>query len=139
MGKGLAALLALAVMTLAGCEEPPTEPAKSPFFNQGSSALRIENLVFESKSLVGDERFEVSFDIPEAGSQLIPRYGLKGLGVEKLYDVKPALAIVNNGRARMWVGPVPNTKVGGKQTLEFWILDDQGRESNRLTGEITIQ
>lgn len=126
------------VLGLAGCEPAPTGSAAAPQA-QASSDLRIENLAFQSTFITVGERFEVAFDIPAAGSRTVTKYGLKTPQGEQTLDVKPALPIISGGKARMWVGPFTNLSQGGKQAVEFWIVDDQGHPSNRVASELVVQ
>ncbi|MFN3428941.1 MAG: hypothetical protein ACK46X_03190 [Candidatus Sericytochromatia bacterium] len=128
------------MMGLAGCEPGPTGASSPTAANQAASTdLRIQNLAFLHTFITSGERFEVTFDIPAAGSRTVTQYGLKTPQGEQTLDVKPALPIISGGKARMWVGPFTNLSQGGKQAVEFWIIDDQGHPSNRVASELVVQ
>lgn len=126
------------VVGLAGCDPAPTGSAATPQA-QASSELRIEKVAFQSTFITVGERFEVTFDIPSAGSRMVSRYGLKTPQGEQTLEVKPALPIISGGKARIWLGPFTNLTQGGKQAVEFWIVDDQGHQSNRVANELVVQ
>jgi hypothetical protein len=139
-GLTAAGLALLAALGTTGCEERPADTrANAGFLTQGSQTLTISDVAFDSDHIVGNERWQVTFKSPEAGSQMIAKYGLSTRLGEKLYDVKPVLPIINNGKATMWVGPLPDIKQAGQFTVEFWIIDDQGKVSNRMAQELTLQ
>lgn len=141
-GRGFGAIaLVVAIAGLAGCQDQPTgtTPANSGFYSQGSSSLSISELSFDSEHITSGERFQATFKIPEAGSQNLTKYGVKTEVGEKLFDIKPALPVVNGGKVTMWVGPLTGLTKGGQLALEFWVVDDQGRASNHLPESLVIQ
>lgn len=139
-GRGFGAIaLVAALLGVAGCQDQPTSTGPSGFYSQGSSSLSISELAFDSQHITSGERFQATFKLPAAGSQNLTRYGVKTELGEKLFDIKPVLPVVNGGKVTMWVGPLTGLTKGGTLALEFWVVDDKGRQSNHVPESLVIQ
>ena len=135
-------LFALALLVgLTGCEEPlppaaaPASGAPAPVARQ----LTLASLSFQTKHMIGAEIFSADLVIGEAGSGTLTHYGMATRLGEQLYPLKPNLPVIDGGKVTMTVGPLPNLTEGGPLTVEFWVVDDAGRVSNRLREEVVIQ
>lgn len=133
----LSCLLGLAV---SGCElEPatapvvPGQPAPSP------PPLVISELRLVQKTMVGAEYLDVDLTVEEPGSETIAQYGLRTPYGEKIFTFKPALTVIPNGKVSLKrLGP-PEVGKTGPMTLELWLIDDAGNQSNALSAEVTVQ
>lgn len=113
----------------------PTNVARitSPEFS--ISELRIPSLVFTA-----GETFEIHFRVVEPGSGVLKAYGLSTRLGSQEYAFFFPLPVVPNGRVLLGsAGPLPNQNEAGRFDAEFWVIDDTGRPSNRLTTSIVVQ
>jgi hypothetical protein len=99
------------------------------------SELRMPSLVFTA-----GETFEIHFRVVEPGSGMLKAYGLSTrLGSEE-YAFFYQLPVVPNGRVMLGAaGPLPKQNEAGRFDVEFWVIDDSGRTSNRLTTNVLVQ
>lgn len=134
--------LVLALLSsLTGCEEP-LPPVATPAAGTPAPVVRqltLASLSFQTKHMIGAEIFSADLVIGQAGSGMLTHYGMATRLGEQLYPLKPNLPVIDGGKVTMTVGPLPNLTEGGPLTVEFWVVDHTGRESNRLTEEVVIQ
>lgn len=141
---GAAALGLMAACLLNGCDaqgatgalDVAGPPAASPATGK---ALHIMELSLDAEVLMAGEHFQATFRIREAGSRMITAYGLSSEQGSQVFKLTWPLPIIDNGRAQMLVGPLPNIRKGGKTRFEFWLVDSEGTESNHLTAQLKLQ
>ena len=132
MPPHLAALLLLAAV-LAGC----TDPAAAP---PGAAGLEIADVMLNSRTITAAQHFGVTFKIRQPGSGKLAAYGLATRLGEQRFALRTPLPVIANGAAELTaVGPLPNQTEAGRFTVSFWVEDERGATSNRLTTELTIQ
>lgn len=143
----LRALLAIALLTTAGCETT-VNPNLAPIDADGQSTATpappsqpvIAALDVPSKAVIGSESFEISFDVTKAGSGTISQYGLKSRLGSQLFKPQYPLPVINNGHVKLSAaGPLPNLTEAGDLDCEFWVVDSNGQESNHLGFKMKVQ
>ncbi len=138
----------LAAVTLPACQDLPQAvtptatavPGRAEASPAVVGAPTIEKLVLPSKAFIGAESIDVYFNVKSPGSGSLKQYGMATRLGGRTYPIKDAIPVIAGGRVEMrGLGPLPNVVEAGKMTLEFWVIDSAGKESNKLTGEILIQ
>lgn len=102
--------------------------------------LTIDDLVLDARAIIGAERFSLKFRVRAPGSQTLTHYGMATRLGSQIYKLDRALPVIQDGKVfRLEVGPLPNLIESGKFDVEFWVVDSEGRQSNRLKSDIIIQ
>lgn len=124
-----------------GCDgQPPAQPpASSASTAPSAESLVITDLVVSQKTLVGAEYLDVDMTVERPGSQTITKYGLRTPYGEKIFTFKPSLTVIPSGKVSLQkIGP-PAVSKAGPMTIEIWLIDSAGTQSNVLTAEVTVQ
>ena len=124
-----------------GCDGqlPSQPPASSASTAPSGESLVIRDLVVSQKTMVGAEYLDVDMTIERPGSQTITKYGLRTPYGEKTFTFKPALTVIPDGKVSLQkIGP-PVVSKAGPMTIEIWLFDSAGTQSNVLTAEVKVQ
>lgn len=136
---------ALLTALLAGCADPPIAPREvatdaAPAAAPASAGLQITDMVLASRTFTAAEQFGVSFKVRAPGTGKIVAYGLATRLGEARYPIKTPLPVIANGAVELTAaGPLPNQREAGRFTVEFWVEDERGATSNRLSTDISVQ
>lgn len=137
------ARLLLTALALAACTETPTartvevaQPTAAPV----AATLQIADLALASRTFTAAEQFGVTFRVKVPGTGKIVAYWLATRLGEQRYAIESPLPVIANGMVELTAaGPLPNQREAGRFTLEFWVEDEAGAQSNSLTQDITVQ
>lgn len=129
------------LLLVAACD--PGDAAASRAVNVArvtSPDFSISDLKMPSLVFTAGESFEIHFRVVAPGSGVLKAYGLSTRLGSQEYSFFYPLPVVPNGRVLLGAaGPLPNQNEAGRFDVEFWVIDDSGRASNRLKTNILVQ
>jgi hypothetical protein len=129
------------VVTMTACDPGDAASGRVAILPRATSpGFTISELSMPSLVFTAGETFEIHFRVLEPGSGMLKAYGLSTrLGSEE-YAFLYQLPVVPNGRVLLGAaGPLPKQNEAGRFDVEFWVIDDSGRTSNRLTTNVLVQ
>lgn len=136
-----AALAFSIALVLVACTDAPTaRTVEAPAAGLAATTLQIADMVLASRTFTAAEQFGVTFKVKAPGTGKIVAYWLATRLGERRFAIASPLPVIANGMVELTAaGPLPNQREAGRFALAFWVEDEAGAQSNRLSADITVQ